>query len=436
MHKTRRLVILDDDPTGIQTTHGSLALTRWTPEAVTRALQDKVCFFFILTNTRALPADQAAERIRSAVKTVEAEARALGIEVLYLLRSDSTLRGHFPLEIETLAETSGIAPDLRLFIPAFFEAGRVTEGDVHYLIQESEKLPCHKSEFARDSVFPYSTAHLPDYIVEKYAGRTTPKVVSIGRELLVDSGDEAIVHRIVETPKGAYLVVNATSYEELDRFSSCLTTYLDDNPTKRVLMQSSSSFVKSITATKESPLITGAVAGTGPGLIIVGSHVEKTPRQLKTLLEGAPDLAPYEIDLSELLADPEDYRSRILKDIGAAAASGKSPVVYTPRKEVSFTDPAARLEAGIQISRFLSRLVVEADFRPSFLVSKGGITSHDILETGLEVDAARVLGQAAPGVPAVRMPDRHRWAGMPYIIFPGNVGSDSTLLEVYRRLRT
>lgn len=435
MHHPRRLVILDDDPTGIQTTHGCLALTRWTPETVSRALQDQVAFFFILTNTRALPAEEAAERIRSAVRAVEREAKALGTEVLYLLRSDSTLRGHFPLEIDTAAETAGISADFRLFIPAFFEAGRITEGNVHYLLQEGERIPCDKSEFARDSVFPYSTAHLPGYIAEKYAPRTAPKAAYLERELLKCGSDDAILRRIGETPHGAYLVVNAGEYRELDRFSSGLIRYLNENPGKRILIQSSSSFVKSITATGDTALIKGAASGAGPGLIIVGSHVQKTTRQLSALLKGASDIAPFEIDLTQLLADPEGYRGRTLEALTAAAGGGKSPVVYTPRKEIAFADRAARLDAGSQISLFLSLLVAESQFAPSFLISKGGITSHDILEKGLEVDAARVLGQAAPGVPAMRMPGRHRWAGMPYIIFPGNVGSDTTLLEVYRRIR-
>ena len=47
----------------------------------------------------------------------------------------------------------------------------------------------------------------------------------------------------------------------------------------------------------------------------------------------------------------------------------------------------------------------------------------------------RVLGQAAPGVPVVTMPETHRWASMPYIIFPGNVGDDRTLYEVTNSLQ-
>lgn len=442
LHSRRRLAVIDDDPTGIQTIHGCLALTRWSPEAVEKALKDKFFFFYILTNTRALPADAARERICSAVRVVEAEAEKLGVEVIYLLRSDSTLRGHFPLEQETVVEETGRAPGLRLFIPAFFEAGRITEGNVHYLVQDGERIPCDRTEFARDSVFGYATSVLPDYIAEKYGGPDkAPPVSCLETDLLRSGEAEAVVRTLAAVPPGGYLVVNAASYRDLDLFTAALALYLERDPGRRLIIQSSSSFVKSITGTKDAPLIRGDGGGPGtegrPGLIIVGSHVKKTTAQLRVLLAEGEGLYPCELELERIAEDgkaTEEYRREVLGRLAAAFNAGKTPVVFTPRQESRFADAGSRLRAGIRISLFLSSLAAGAGFSPSFLISKGGITSHDILERGLSVASARVLGQAAPGVPALRMPDGHRWAGMPYIIFPGNVGSDSSLLEVYRRM--
>ena len=49
MNKNTRLIILDDDPTGIQTVHGCLLITDCTDEQVKVALQDDQPFFYILT---------------------------------------------------------------------------------------------------------------------------------------------------------------------------------------------------------------------------------------------------------------------------------------------------------------------------------------------------------------------------------------------------
>jgi uncharacterized protein YgbK (DUF1537 family) len=71
-----------------------------------------------------------------------------------------------------------------------------------------------------------------------------------------------------------------------------------------------------------------------------------------------------------------------------------------------------------------------------FLISKGGITSNDVLSTGLALRTARVLGQIHAGCSVVRCPDDHpRYPGMPVVIFPGNVGDEDALADVYRRLK-
>jgi len=70
-----------------------------------------------------------------------------------------------------------------------------------------------------------------------------------------------------------------------------------------------------------------------------------------------------------------------------------------------------------------------------FLVSKGGITSNDVLSSGLALAASRVLGQVLTGCSVVRCPDDHpRFPGLPVVIFPGNVGDADALAEAWRLL--
>ena len=105
MNKNTRLIILDDDPTGIQTVHGCLLITDWTEEQITTAFKDDQPFFYILTNTRAMTRQQTHEVIISVMKTVIQVNRSFGYNLIFISRSDSCLRGHFPLETDIMRET-------------------------------------------------------------------------------------------------------------------------------------------------------------------------------------------------------------------------------------------------------------------------------------------------------------------------------------------
>jgi len=111
-----QIIILDDDPTGIQTVHGCLALTCWDAETLCRAFEDACPFFYVLTNTRAYAREQARQIVVDAVQAIVTVNRAYQRRLVFISRSDSTLRSHFPLEIEkgqtTLTVMVLIAPTL------------------------------------------------------------------------------------------------------------------------------------------------------------------------------------------------------------------------------------------------------------------------------------------------------------------------------------
>ena len=152
MSSAFRTVVLDDDPTGIQTVHGCRLITRWDAATVRSALCDEVPFFFVLTNTRAMTLETARARIREIARTVLGEARSLGVTVVFVSRSDSTLRSSFPLECSVIRSAMGEAMkadamgsggtdiDALFLVPAFFEGGRVTRDDVH-LIRVGRRSP-------------------------------------------------------------------------------------------------------------------------------------------------------------------------------------------------------------------------------------------------------------------------------------------------------
>jgi uncharacterized protein YgbK (DUF1537 family) len=168
-----QIIILDDDPTGIQTVHGCLALTCWDAETLCRAFEDACPFFYVLTNTRAYAREQARQIVVDAVQAIVTVNRAYQRRLVFISRSDSTLRSHFPLEIDSITQRieqdTGQPMDAIFLVPAFFEGGRITRDDTHYLWDGCAYIPTSDTEFARDAVFGYTSSHLPTYI-EK-AGR-------------------------------------------------------------------------------------------------------------------------------------------------------------------------------------------------------------------------------------------------------------------------
>jgi uncharacterized protein YgbK (DUF1537 family) len=68
--------------------------------------------------------------------------------------------------------------------------------------------------------------------------------------------------------------------------------------------------------------------------------------------------------------------------------------------------------------------------RPDWFVAKGGITSSDLATEALQIRRALVLGQAQPGVPVWLSGPGSKWPNLPYIVFPGNVGSGDALANL------
>jgi uncharacterized protein YgbK (DUF1537 family) len=53
----------------------------------------------------------------------------------------------------------------------------------------------------------------------------------------------------------------------------------------------------------------------------------------------------------------------------------------------------------------------------------------------LGVKRAMVLGQILPGIPVWELGPETKFPGLPYVVFPGNVGGPDALKEVVRKLK-
>jgi uncharacterized protein YgbK (DUF1537 family) len=432
-----QIVVLDDDPTGIQTVHGCYLVTDWRPETLQHAFADDLPFFYILANTRAHTKEKAREIIGEAMAAVLEVNRQFGDSLMFISRSDSTLRNHFPTEIDVIAEKleqkDGRPIDAVFLVPAFLECARITVDNIHYLVEGGRRIPTSETEFARDSLFGYSTSFLPDYIEEKTHGAVRSSAVrSISLDLLRQTSADLLSEFLSTVTDRSYVVVNIENYTDMNRFARALREQIVQG--KRFIFQSAASLVKALAGIPDRPLLgREIVSGGGPGLFIVGSHVKRTTAQLSRLLD-CPGIAGFEIAAELILQSGNRLLDPLLKKIGEVWSSGKTPVLYTSRTEMHFDSPEARLHAGKVISRFLADVVRRVPVNPSYIVAKGGITSHDVLVHGLGVSRVRVLGQILPGVPVIVTPDDCAFARMPYVIFPGNVGGENDLLRVWEIL--
>ncbi len=166
----RKVVVLDDDPTGTQTVHGVPVLTEWSVPSLTAELAGEGSLFFVLTNSRSMPLAAAQQLNREIGNNLVAASKAAGREFVVISRSDSTLRGHFPGETDALAEALGVPFDGQLLIPAFFEGGRYTVGDEHYVEEAKWLVPAAETPFAQDATFGYRSSNLREWVAEKSEG--------------------------------------------------------------------------------------------------------------------------------------------------------------------------------------------------------------------------------------------------------------------------
>lgn len=433
-----KVIVLDDDPTGSQTVHSCLLLTRWDVETLKLGLQDAAPLFFILTNTRGMSAIDAESLTRTVCKNLrialdELAAAGTAINPLLVSRSDSTLRGHYPVETDVIAEELGPF-DAHFMVPAFFEGGRKTIDSIHYLTVDGKDIPVHETEFARDSVFGYSHSYLPDYVEEKTAGRI--KASQVERfDLQAVRGDS--LSRLLALQDNVCCAVDGETQDDLNHFCRQLMQAAQQG--KRFLFRSAASLLTALAELPPQPVAADKmreyVPGDMAGAVIVGSHVNKTTLQLNQLLK-LDDVEGIEIDVSRILDHRAQLLNEIISIVDECHAKNITPVIYTSRTELQFDDQVSRLAFGEQVSAFLMDVVKNLPLTTGFLISKGGITSNDVLSDGLALRVSRVVGQILAGCSVVRCPDEHPlYPDMPVVIFPGNVGDDNALATVLQRLR-
>jgi len=311
----------------------------------------------------------------------------------------------------------------------------VTADDIHWARTAVGLVPVGDTEFANDSAFAYSASDLRVFVAEKSGGTIRPEEVrSISLADIRLGGPARVREVLAGAAGGAWVVVNATEYSDLETVARSV---LDaEREEQSFLFRTGPSFVRALSGLgPQRPLREAEIWGEGRrdgghGLVVVGSHVGQTSRQVGAL-QARTGTTDIELDVPAVLGGGPDVTAATAREVAGALAHS-DVLLYTSRAVVAGRDAADSLAIARTVSAALSRIVRAAlAARPAWVIAKGGITSHDVMLHGLGIRRAEVAGQLFPGTISVFRPldAAPEAVGMPYVVFAGNVGDDGTLAQ-------
>ena len=237
------IAVLDDDPTGSQTVHGVPIVLALDDDAL--VLDADTTFF--LTNSRSLPEAEAAELTeRVARRLFEQDP-----DVEIISRSDSTLRGHVAAEV------------------AAIERARVA------VVGRATTRSCSRPRSSRRAATPATTSTTRvTPRSRRPSSPATPRSATAPRTCASSCARRSAKRE----RRDRWVIVNAESYEDLDAVVREARA-----SGKRFLYRTGPSFVRALAGIKPIPPLTEFGRRDGHGLVVVGSHVGLTTRQVEAV---------------------------------------------------------------------------------------------------------------------------------------------------------
>ncbi|HEY6759286.1 MAG TPA: four-carbon acid sugar kinase family protein [Baekduia sp.] len=407
-----RYVVLEDDPTGVQLLHGVTLVTDDDAATLAAAAATGTAAIHVVTNSRAL----SPERAEAVVEHAARRAAAVLPGATILLRGDSTLRAHVLEEYRALARVAHPDRDpVLVLLPALPPAGRITRDGVHRLRVDGADVPVHETEYARDGDFAYGTSDLLQWAEERSAGALRARdgaglavapLRAGGRDAVL-----AILRRLAASGAPAVFAPDSETLEDQALLGAGVRAALQEQIP--LVVRTSPSSVGALCRT----LAPAPVAmPRGHTLVVCGSYVPGTTRQLERLADAHPDaMVELDLDAADPVADAAEAIAARLRDGGLA-------VLSTPRDRA----PHRRsLAAGAGVMDLLTAVVARVAPAADVVIAKGGITSAEVMRRGLGANLAAVAGPLEPAGVLLRAGGGA--AGKPYVIVPGNIGAPDLL---------
>ncbi len=406
-----KTIVLDDDPTGTQSVTDATVLLQSDADAIFDVLSSEDAVY-VQTNSRALPEHEAVAFVERVRADGLAAAERLGVDVRFVLRGDSTLRGHVFAETEVLLDDRSVV----LFVPSFPDGGRTTLDGVHYVRIDGIDVPAHESEYAADPVFPFSTGVLADYVAEKSSRPAVGATLSDVRE-----GRFADI--LASAAPGSVIVPDAVTNDDIHRIA--LAADAAARAGTRIVVRSASPLAAELAGVVSAGLLqTPIEREPGNVLLVCGSHTDGASAQIAGVIErfGDPAIVSTELALDDAAAAGH-----------AAAAAAESALATRPlafvMTERKRSAAHGTLDHGERVMAALTTAVGDLQPHVTTVISKGGITSAEVATSGLGARRARVLGQVLPGISVWQMTGRDG-RSLRYVVVPGNVGGPDALLDV------
>lgn len=409
-----KVVVIDDDPTGTQTVYDVPVLTTWEKETLRAEFNAPGVCFYVLTNSRSLPSVEARALALGLANNLRRAADGRSFTVVS--RSDSTLRGHFPLETDTLAEALGPF-DGTLLIPYFEAGGRYTVNDTHYVAAGNALVPAAETcagdggllhlaggsapqrtatcgQPARD-VVPRGRVHSQ----RRDAGRSRYARGRIGGPAVSLSHRRAVRLRPARTGAAPALAAGV-QVRQMGRRRACCRAATWRNRHRWLLC----------------------------------SQDDETARSSGAVRHGRGLDAPGRVVVPRCGSRAGDPGCGFQAGVRISARRRCCPRHQPPHPDRC--GRPASFDIGHRVSSALVEIFRRLTVRPRYLIAKGGITSSDLAVKGLGVKRALVRGQLLPGVPVWELGDEAKFPGLPYIVFPGNVGGPDALADAVIQLST
>ncbi|RVW52705.1 D-tagatose-1,6-bisphosphate aldolase subunit GatY [Vitis vinifera] len=457
----KTLIVLDDDPTGTQTVHDIEVLTEWNVEPLVEQFRKRPKCFFILTNSRAL----TPEKVKSFLQThtifgsqdlfpitikqdiyIQKLGHCMIKDICTNIRNAANSVGNIDYTEANAAVSVLGEMDAWIICPFFLQGGRYTIDDIHYVADSDRLVPAGDTEFAKDASFGYKSSNLREWVEEKTIGRIpASSVTSISIQLLRKGGPDAVCMHLCSLQKGSTCIVNAASERDMAVFAAGMiqakSLALAERKGKHFLCRTAASFVSArIGIIPKAPILPkdlGINKERNGGLIVVGSYVPKTTKQVEELkLQCGQILRSIEISVDKLAMKSSEEReeeiSRAAEMADVFLRASKDTLIMTSRELITGKSPSESLEINFKVSSALVEIVRRITTRPRYILAKGGITSSDLATKALEARRAKVVGQALAGVPLWQLGPESRHPGVPYIVFPGNVGDSKALADVVK----
>jgi len=439
-----KIIIIDDDPTGSQTVNDCNLILRWDYETLLKGLKDSSNLLFILANTRSLSKEDVKIRLKeicSALREIMNNSSFAEEDFVLISRGDSTLRGHNFVEPDIINELLGPF-DATFYIPAFIEGNRTTVNGNHFV----DNIPINETIFSKDKIFGFNTSNIKELICEQSNYQldfnNIENIFIKDFEALETNQPSKLFMQIEKLKNNKKVIVDIMDYSQLDKFSSIVRSLLKK---KKFLFRSAASFISSLSnvkRTQKDHIYFSQLRRKNnsdkamKGLIVVGSYVELTTRQLNKVLEISL-CKPIEINVFKLYEffkigdnlNLNSLKKLILNSIRRNLIRESIPVLYTSREIISPTDKNDLIQFQLFLSAFIAEIVSAIKNEIGYLISKGGITTNTIISEGLEADSVYLEGQILPGISLVTFNLLKQKGKLPIVTFPGNIGNKMSLVK-------